>query len=66
MTRDEEIKVLRKLTKIDLRLDNTDTQIQTMINIFKELNVDKRFQHLEDQVLELKSRLIVLERNKDG
>lgn len=66
MTRDEEIKLFKKLDKIDLNMNNTDTQIQTMINIFKELNIDKRFQHLEDKILELESRLIVLERNKDG
>ena len=66
MTRDAEIKLFAKLDRIDLHIDKTDTQIQTMINIFKELNIDKRFQHLEDKILELESRLIVIERNKDG
>ena len=66
MTAEREIELFKKLDEINLYINHTDAKIASLITIFKELNIDKRFQHLEDKVLNLESRIILLERSKDG
>ena len=62
MTPTKELELMDKLNKIDISINRSDEQIRALVQIFKGLNIDNRFQHLEDIVLNLESRLLILER----